>query len=387
MQVICIIIACSGLTGVARISMMDFCGKPLIAWSIIQAQQAKSVKGVYVVSDDDEIIKVAEEFGAITIKNTENNVITLEPIIIKAINYIESKNKVKMDLVALLQEHLPLREPEDIDRAVQKLVAENADTLFSSLCLDNFFVWQETKDGLDSLNYNHIRLLKRQHDNRLFVENGSFYLFKPDILRTTNSSLGGRISTYEMDYWKSWKIYPLKKMGHCEWYFKNRLTKQFLKLTPSMIQLIVYDFDGVMTDNRALVLQDGTEAVFVNRSDGWAISMIREMGIKQLIISREANPIVKARAEKLKIPCLHDVDDKLDVLKKYLAENDIHKDNVAFIGNELNDIAAMSYVGFPVAPADAYPEVKNAAKIVLETRGGYGVVREFFDLIKRGSKK
>jgi YrbI family 3-deoxy-D-manno-octulosonate 8-phosphate phosphatase len=166
----------------------------------------------------------------------------------------------------------------------------------------------------------------------------------------------------------------------------KHLIKQFVNLSPAAIDLIVYDFDGVMTDNRVLILQDGTEAVFVNRSDGWAISMLREMGIKQLIISREANPIVKVRAEKLKIPCLHDVVDKLDILKKYLAENNIRKDKVAFIGNELNDIAAMSHVGFPVAPADACPAVKNIAKVVLKTKGGYGVVRELFDLIKRGSK-
>jgi len=167
----------------------------------------------------------------------------------------------------------------------------------------------------------------------------------------------------------------------------NRLMKSFVDLSPTAIDLIVYDFDGVMTDNRVLTLQDGTEAVFVNRSDGWAVSMLREMGIKQLIISRETNPVVKVRAEKLMIPCLHGIGDKLDVLKKYLSENNIYKEKTAFIGNELNDIAAMSHVGFPVAPADAYPEVKRIAKIILKTKGGYGVVREFFDLIKRGSKR
>ncbi|MCX5831423.1 MAG: HAD hydrolase family protein [Deltaproteobacteria bacterium] len=162
--------------------------------------------------------------------------------------------------------------------------------------------------------------------------------------------------------------------------------KRFVDLTPAAIDLIVYDFDGVMTDNRVLVLQNGTEAVFANRSDGLAISRMKEMGIKQVIISMETNPVVKARAEKIGIPCLQGIGDKLDVLKKYLAENNIDKDNVAFIGNEINDIAAMSYVGFPVVPADAYPEVKNVAKMVLKTKGGYGVVREFFDLIKKVRK-
>lgn len=167
----------------------------------------------------------------------------------------------------------------------------------------------------------------------------------------------------------------------------NRLMKRFVDLSPVAIDLIVYDFDGVMTDNRVLILQDGTEAVFANRSDGLAINRMNEMGIKQVIISTETNPVVNARAEKIGIHCLQGVGDKLDILKKYLVENNIDKDKVAFIGNEINDVDAMSYVGLPVAPADAYPEVKNVSKIVLKTKGGYGVVREFFDLIKGSIKR
>lgn len=160
-----------------------------------------------------------------------------------------------------------------------------------------------------------------------------------------------------------------------------------MKIDYSVIDLIAYDFDGVMTDNRVLILQDGTEAVFANRADGLAINMIKEMGIKQVIISTETNPVVNARAEKIKIPCIQSVGNKLEVLKKYLSDNNIDKNKVVFIGNDINDIDAMSYVGIPVAPADAYPDVKKIAKITLKTKGGYGVAREFFDLIKGGSKK
>lgn len=163
--------------------------------------------------------------------------------------------------------------------------------------------------------------------------------------------------------------------------------KKFANLIPYKIELIVYDFDGVMTDNRVLVFQDGTEAVFVNRSDGLAVNMIKKMVIKQVIISTEANPVVNARAEKIKIPCIQGVGNKLEVLKKYLSDNNIDKNNVAFIGNDINDLDAMNYVGYSVAPADAYPEVKNIAKIVLKTKGGYGVVREFLDHIKKGIER
>lgn len=155
----------------------------------------------------------------------------------------------------------------------------------------------------------------------------------------------------------------------------------------SRISLIIYDFDGVMTDNKAYVFQDGSEAVRVNRSDGMAVRLIKEMGIEQVIISTETNPVVQARAKKIGIPCMNGVGDKLSVVKDYLKKNKIDKKNVVFIGNEMNDMSAMKYVGIPVAPADAYPEVRKIAKIVLNTKGGHGVIREFLDILKKGTDK
>lgn len=389
MEIICIIPARGGSKGIPGKNIMDFCGKPLLAWSILQARQAKTVNTVYVTSDDEVILRVAEDYGAIPIRRPDElstDTATSESALLHALDYIEKKRAVKIDLVVFLQATSPLRESEDIDGAVQKLIDENTDSLLSVASLDGFFIWQETEEGFKSLNYDYnCRPRRQDFKPQHAAENGSIYLFKPEVLRTTNNRLGGRIATYKMDFWKTWEIdYPEDK-ALCEWHFMNRLMKKFTNLDPNDIDLIVYDFDGVMTDNRVLTLQDGTEAVFANRSDGLAINMINGMDIKQVIISMETNPVVKARAEKIGIHCLQGIGDKLVILKKYLAENNIDKDKVAFIGNEINDIAAMSYVGFPVAPADSYPEVKNVAKIILKTKGGYGVVREFFDLIKRGA--
>jgi YrbI family 3-deoxy-D-manno-octulosonate 8-phosphate phosphatase len=390
METVCIIPARGGSKGIPGKNIMDFCGKPLLVWSILQAQQAKMVSAVYVTSDDEAILRVAEDFGAIPIRRPDElstDTATSEAALLHALDYIEKERVKRIDVVVFLQATSPLRESEDIDGAVQKLINENADSLFSSARLEDFFIWQETEEGLKGLNFDYARRLRRQDVKPQYVENGSIYLFKPDVLKTTNNRLSGRIATYEMDFWKTWEIDSLEDKALCEWYFMNRLMKRFTNLTPSLIDLIVYDFDGVMTDNRVLTLQDGTEAVFANRSDGLAVNMIKEMGIKQVIISMETNSVVKARAEKIGIDCLQGIGDKLDILKKYLAENNIDKDKVAFIGNEINDVAAMAYVGLPVAPADAYPEVKNLSKIVLKTKGGYGVVREFFDLLKRGIKR
>lgn len=148
------------------------------------------------------------------------------------------------------------------------------------------------------------------------------------------------------------------------------------------IELMVYDFDGVMTDNRVLITEDGKEAVFVNRADGLAVSAIRKLGIKQIIISTEKNKVVKARAYKLKIGIINSVNNKGEVLSKYLKLKRINPENVVYIGNDLNDLPAMKLVGWPIAPADACRKVKSIAKIVLGKKGGQGVIREVLDMLK-----
>ena len=152
------------------------------------------------------------------------------------------------------------------------------------------------------------------------------------------------------------------------------------------VQLIVYDFDGVMTDNTVIVDQKGSESVVVNRSDGLAIGLIKKMGIPQMILSTEVNNVVLRRAEKLNIFCLNGIDNKKEALDKYLKDNNIDKEHVIFIGNDLNDVEVMRYVGIPIAPNDAYHEAKSIAKIVTKTNGGKGVIRELLDIIYKSYK-
>ena len=157
---------------------------------------------------------------------------------------------------------------------------------------------------------------------------------------------------------------------------------------------IFYDCDGVLTDNRVLVTEEGSEAVFFNRSDGLAISQFRTLGIHQAIISTETNDVVERRAEKLHIPVIHKLDsdpthpDKGTVLRSYAEQNGINLEHCIFIGNDLNDLPALELVGYPACPADAEEEILTFIKNRLENcesekkgwistkPGGYGVVRE-----------
>ena len=151
------------------------------------------------------------------------------------------------------------------------------------------------------------------------------------------------------------------------------------KIKANGIQLIVYDFDGVMTDNRVFVFDDGHEAVLCNRSDGLAIKMIKQRGIPQVILSTESNPVVKARAQKLKLPVVANVKDKKTTLVRYCKQQKYKLNKVIYIGNDLNDLEAMKVVGYPIAPQDADKRIKKVAKIVTKSKGGEGTIKEFFD--------
>lgn len=154
------------------------------------------------------------------------------------------------------------------------------------------------------------------------------------------------------------------------------------QINAANISLIIYDFDGVMTDNKVLVFENGREAVSVNRSDGLAVNIIAKMRITQIIISSEPNGVVRARARKLNIPYINSVNDKKKTVIKYLNKCNISRKRVVFIGNDINDEEAMKFVGYPIAPADAHRQIKKIAKIVLSVNGGNGVVREFLDILR-----
>ena len=146
------------------------------------------------------------------------------------------------------------------------------------------------------------------------------------------------------------------------------------------IKAIAFDFDGVFTDNRVYVMQTGEEAVVCDRSDGMGISMLRKAGIPLIIISTEKNPVVSVRAAKLNIDVLQGIENKLPVLSQWAAENQLSIEQVAFIGNDINDVDCLSAVGLGIAVADAYPVAVDVADFVLTKKGGQGAVREIADL-------
>jgi YrbI family 3-deoxy-D-manno-octulosonate 8-phosphate phosphatase len=151
---------------------------------------------------------------------------------------------------------------------------------------------------------------------------------------------------------------------------------------PEEIRAVVFDFDGVMTDNRVLVCSDGTEGVMADRGDGMGISLLRRTTeLHLLVLSTETDPVVKHRCNKLHLACITGIENKLPSLQDWLVSISVDAAECVYVGNDINDVSCMEYVGWAVAPADAYPAALSIADLVLTRPGGRGAVRELAELL------
>ena len=148
-------------------------------------------------------------------------------------------------------------------------------------------------------------------------------------------------------------------------------------------RLVAFDFDGVFTDNLVYVSQDGTEAVRCSRSDGLGLRKLDLLGIETIVISTESNPVVSTRCEKLKIRCLQSCEDKQAILESVIRELNLTLEQVAFVGNDINDLECLTRVGLPIVVQDAAPDILGYARYQTTAKGGHGAVREICDLFER----
>jgi YrbI family 3-deoxy-D-manno-octulosonate 8-phosphate phosphatase len=184
-----------------------------------------------------------------------------------------------------------------------------------------------------------------------------------------------------MSYWSSFQIDSAEDLDLCDWILRRQERRGRLRAFPSTIQAVVFDFDGVFTDNRVMVSEDGREAVHCDRADGLGLDYLRSTGIPLVVLSTERNPVVAARCRKLQLECRQGLADKLAALKGFAEERQIALSSVVYVGNDVNDAQCLAGVGCGVVVADAHPSVKDNAAIILTHRGGEGAVREVCDLI------
>ena len=221
MKIACLIPARGGSKGIPKKNIIDFNGKPLIAYSIEQAKMSKYIDKVFVTSDCNEILDVAKSYGAFPILRPDElstDFCSSESALIDAITHIGSD----YDIFVFLQATSPLRTTEDINHCVEELLFKSLDSLFSSCVLDDFLVWGFNEGELQSLNYDYNNRKRRQDHKPQYVENGSIYVFKKDSILGSNNRLSGKIGMCIMESWKMFEIDNLEDLDICKIIYKNK---------------------------------------------------------------------------------------------------------------------------------------------------------------------
>lgn len=220
-QIVCIIPARGGSKGLPQKNIRPLGDRPLIEWSICQALSSKYLGSgkVFVTSDDPKVLSISETAGAHCIlrpAELSTDQSPTEPALIHAVQYIEIKLSRKVDIIVFLQCTSPFRRKFDIDKAVEKLLEEDADSLFSATPIKDYFVWGEGGDSAESKNFDYKNRRRRQELESLFLENGSIYVFRRDLLLNSKNRLGGRIAIYGMPKLFSFQIDEPEDFEICE---------------------------------------------------------------------------------------------------------------------------------------------------------------------------
>jgi N-acylneuraminate cytidylyltransferase len=350
------------------------------------AQKAQAVSRVVVSTDDSEISTIAREYGAEVVwrpAEISGDRASSESALLHVLDYLEQTEGYHPELTIFLQCTSPLTLPEDIDGSVQKLIQEDADSTLA-VAPFHYFLWQQDQRG-NAVGINHdtsVRLLRQEREAQ-FRETGAIYVMRTQGFKKTKHRFFGKTRIYVMPPERCLEVDDPVDIRIAEVLLRERQQRSKLDALPPTIAALVLDFDGVFTDNRVIVFQDGREAVVADRGDGWALAQLRRQGIALLVLSAEQNPVVKARVDKLGIPCIQGIPDKATVLLEWLREHEIDVSQVVYVGNDVNDLACLQAVGCGVAVNDAHPEAQATARITLSSSGGHGAIREIADLIQQ----
>ena len=398
-EILALIPARGGSKGIPRKNIRPFAGFPLIAYSIAAGLQSGLGLRVVVTTDDEEIAEVARAYGAETpfIRPAElaQDRTTDLPVFQHALRWLAEHDDYRPQVVVHLRPTTPIRPPDLVDRSVALLLAHpEADSVrgITPAHQNPFKMW--LMDGQDK----PIRPVTtvpgieepynspRQILPTAYSHTGLIDTIRPATILELNSMSGRTILPVlfdpgydaDLDTPADWSraeqkvLYDRPKMV---WPGKPP------RSMPGKVRLLVLDFDGVLTDNRVWVDQDGREMVAANRSDSLGINLLRQAGVETVVISLETNPVVAARCRKMNIPWIQGETDKASALRKLIQERNLDPGEVVFLGNDVNDLPCFPLVGWAVAVADAMPEVIQQADAVLARSGGHAAVRELCDLL------
>ncbi|MEV7786409.1 N-acylneuraminate cytidylyltransferase [Streptomyces sp. NPDC088106] len=426
-RVLAVIPARGGSKGVPAKNLAPVGGVPLVARAVRECRAARNVTDVVVSTDDQAIAAAARQAGAEVVLRPAaiaGDTATSEAAVLHAMESHEALHGARVDVVLLVQCTSPFLLREDVDGVAAAVADGGADTAVTVAPFHGF-LWRDepagplasttavprtpapaaagsgpgsgTADdrkaapaatdapaGADAgsagghgVNHDKSFRPRRQDRPQDFLETGAAYAMDAAGFREHRHRFFGRTELVRTDPARVLEIDDPHELARA-----RALAPLFDAARPGAlptaadIDAVVLDFDGTQTDDRVLIDSDGREFVSVHRGDGLGIGALRRSGLKMLILSTEQNPVVAARARKLRLPVLHGIDRKDLALKQWCEEQGIAPERVLYVGNDVNDLPCFALVGWPVAVASAHDVVRGAARAVTTLPGGDGAIRE-----------
>jgi len=352
----------------------------MIAWSIEAALGSLYVDHVYVSTDDADIAAVARQYGAEVVLRPDDlsgDRVTSECALLHTLDEVP-----EADLLVFMQCTSPLTLSEDVDHAISKLIEEEADSCFTVTDF-HYFVWEMDAEG-QAVGINHdkaVRLCRQDRESQ-YVETGAVYVMRVDGFKRAKHRFFGKTVLFIMPSSRCFEIDEPEDLLLAKALMNVQSAKFDRQVIPFTPKAVVFDFDGVFTNNKVYVDQNAVESVRCDRSDGWGITQLKKSGILIAVLSTEVNGVVQARCQKLGIECHQGLgENKVERFESWCLENAISMQDVVFVGNDNNDIACLLSAGWGVVPSDAYPGAVAISNMVLKRSGGNGAVREVCELI------
>ena len=378
-KAVIIIPARKGSNRIKNKNITNVCSKPLISYTIENALTSQFSNDIFISTDCDEIKKICNNYPIFIInrpKKLSSDIATSESVLIHALDEIKKINKEDPDFTILLQCTSPIRKIGDIDQAFKKIKNLKGDSLIS-VTKSKKFLWKFKKNKFQSINYDFKKRKREQDFEEQYEENGSIYITKSKLLRKEKNRLCGKIIPFVMDPFSSVQIDEKEDLKLAKLIMSNMK----IKLKFKNIKLIVLDFDGVLTDDKVTLNELNQESVTLHRGDGLAISHLKDKGYKVIVLSSEKSNIAKMRCRKLEIDCYNNIKSKIDFLKNYIIKNEFKRSETLYVGNDINDLECMKFVEIPVSVANSHYEVLNNSKLILNTKGGEGAIRELLTFL------
>lgn len=397
-EILALIPARGGSKGIPGKNIKHLGRHPLIAYSIAAAQGSSLVTRTIVSTDDSGIAEAAREYGAevpflrpegLAQDNTRDL-----PVFQHALEWLAEQEDYHPQIVVQLRPTSPFRPPDLVDQAIRILLDHPEASSVRGVVptkQNPYKMWRVGEEGqmtpvLES-DLTEPYNMPRQELPSTFWQTGHIDAIRSESI--LEGSMSGQvvhacmidpIFAVDLDNSLDWERAEaeLASLGG-----KIVLPQKPGSYDMSDLALLVLDFDGVLTDNRVFVNESGEESVAAHRGDGMGISLAQQAGLEVVILSKERNHVVQARADKMKALAYPGVDQKASKLAEIMAERGLSSKQVAYIGNDINDLPCFPLVGLAVCVADSHPEVMRKADLVLTKEGGRGAVREFIDLVLR----